>query len=113
MARVKIKNIIIKTGDFILKWIEAILALILLIAAFFHGMTIGTPQYHYSSLIYVEVALTFIMIFLIPAYIVSAIVTAFKRNWSGLRVLVVNLFFGVIFVYGAMMSDAPTLINMT
>jgi hypothetical protein len=101
------------TGDFILRWIVAILALILLMAAFFHGLALGTPQYPYSPLIYIEVALAFVLIFLIPAYIVSALVTAYKRNWVSLRGLLANLFLGILFVYGALMSDAPTLINMT
>lgn len=102
-----------KVGDFILKWVVAILGLILLIAAFIHGLDVGTPEYPYSTLIYVEVALVFVLMFLIPAYIVSAFVTVFKRNWSSMWVLLINISFGTIFLYGAMVSDAPTLINMT
>ena len=113
MARIGIANIIMIIGDFIVRWIVVILAFILLIAAFIHGLALGTPQYPYSPLIYVEVAMMFVLIFLIPAYVISALVTAFKRNWGGLQVLLINLSLGIIFVYGAMMSDHPTLINMT
>lgn len=113
MARSRVANTVLKIGDFILKWIVAILGLILLIAAFIHGLGVGTPEYPYSALIYVEVALVFVLVFLIPAYIVSAIVTLSKRNWRNLRVLFINICFGSIFLYGALVSDAPTLIHMT
>ena len=106
-------NFIMTTGDFLLKWILAILGLILLIAAFMHGLGHGTPEYPYSPLIYVEIALMFVMIFLIPAYVISAFISALKRNWSGLGVITINIVFGVIFLYGALISDAPTLIHMT
>ena len=113
MAKSKLINFITIAGDFILTWILAILSLILLIAAVMHSMGIGTPSYDYSPLIYIEVALVFTLIFLIPAYAISALIVLFKRNWKSLRVILVNLSLGMIFAYGALISDAPTLIHMT
>jgi len=113
MARSKTTKFIVTTGDFLLEWILAILGLILLIAAFMHGLAHGTPEYPYSPLSYVEIAVVFILIFLIPAYVISAVISAIKRNWSGVRVIMVNLCFGMAFLYGALISDAPTLIHMT
>jgi hypothetical protein len=113
MSAQPLKRRITLTGRFIAKWIVVILAVVLLTAAAGHRLTLGTTEYAYSPLIYIEIISLLVLVLLIPCYFIASLFFALARNWYDCRITLVNWLIGGAVGYLALITDAPTLIYMT
>ena len=102
-----------KTGHFFWRWFLCIYSSVLLFAAIAHRLSLDSPGYTSSPLIFIEIIMMTVFPLLVVIQLGVTIFLCFKKRWRQAGVSVINIVIGIVAWVAAMYIDSPTLIYCT